>query len=88
MVTGECNRDYLLDRGMPDAELAFRCQDDHISKYRLVPEHFDAVNDRPERRRTDFHADWTCPPRYFNRPARSVRGKLLSGSKESIGRGW
>lgn len=43
MVVDECHRGYLLDREMADAELSFRSQDDYISKYRRVLEHFDAV---------------------------------------------
>lgn len=43
MVVDECHRGYLLDREMSDAELSFRGQDDYISKYRRVLEHFDAV---------------------------------------------
>lgn len=43
MVVDECHRGYLLDREMSDAELSFRSQDDYVSKYRRVLEHFDAV---------------------------------------------
>jgi len=43
MVIDECHRGYLLDREMSDRELEFRGQDDYISKYRRVLEHFDAV---------------------------------------------
>ncbi|MCC6486906.1 MAG: type I restriction-modification system endonuclease [Candidatus Hydrogenedentes bacterium] len=43
MVIDECHRGYLLDREMEDAELSFRNQDDYISKYRRVLEHFDAI---------------------------------------------
>lgn len=43
MVIDECHRGYLLDREMSDAEVSFRSQDDYISKYRRVLEHFDAV---------------------------------------------
>lgn len=43
MVIDECHRGYLLDREMSDAELAFRSQEDYISKYRRVLEYFDAV---------------------------------------------
>ncbi|RWI18628.1 MAG: type I restriction-modification system endonuclease [Mesorhizobium sp.] len=43
MVIDECHRGYLLDREMSDAELSFKGQDDYISKYRRVLEHFDAV---------------------------------------------
>jgi type I restriction enzyme, R subunit len=43
MVVDECHRGYLLDRELSDAELSFRNQDDYISKYRRVLDHFDAV---------------------------------------------
>ena len=43
MVIDECHRGYLLDREMSDAELSFRGQEDYVSKYRCVLEHFDAV---------------------------------------------
>ncbi len=43
ILIDECHRGYLLDREMSDAELSFRSQDDYISKYRRVLEHFDAV---------------------------------------------
>jgi len=43
MVIDECHRGYLLDREMSDAELSFKGQEDYISKYRRVLEHFDAV---------------------------------------------
>src|SRR5215204_6317843 len=43
MVIDECHRGYLLDRELSDAELSFRSQEDYISKYRRVLEHFDAV---------------------------------------------
>ncbi len=43
MLVDECHRGYLLDREMSDAELGFRSQDDYVSKYRRVLEHFDAV---------------------------------------------
>lgn len=43
LLIDECHRGYLLDREMSDAELSFRSQDDYISKYRRVLEHFDAV---------------------------------------------
>ena len=43
MVVDECHHGYLLDREMSDAEVSFRNQDDYISKYRRVLEHFDAV---------------------------------------------
>lgn len=43
LLIDECHRGYLLDREMSDAELGFRSQDDYVSKYRRVLEHFDAV---------------------------------------------
>jgi type I restriction enzyme R subunit len=43
MIVDECHRGYLLDREMSDAELSFRSQEDYISKYRRVLEHFDAA---------------------------------------------
>lgn len=43
MVVDECHRGYTLDRELSDVELQFRSQDDYISKYRRVLEHFDAV---------------------------------------------
>ncbi len=43
IIVDECHRGYLLDREMSDAEMTFRNEDDYISKYRRVLEHFDAV---------------------------------------------
>lgn len=43
IVVDECHRGYLLDREMSDSELSFRSQDDYVSKYRRVLDHFDAV---------------------------------------------
>jgi len=43
IVVDECHRGYTLDRDMSDGELTFRDQDDYLSKYRRVLEHFDAV---------------------------------------------
>ena len=43
LVVDECHRGYLLDRELSDAELSFRNQEDYVSKYRRVLEHFDAV---------------------------------------------
>jgi type I restriction enzyme R subunit len=43
MVVDECHRGYLLDREMSDAEMSFRDEQDYISKYRRVLEHFDAT---------------------------------------------
>lgn len=43
MVVDECHRGYLLDREMSEGDLTFRSQEDYVSKYRRVLEHFDAV---------------------------------------------
>ncbi|MEO5727598.1 MAG: DEAD/DEAH box helicase family protein, partial [Byssovorax sp.] len=43
IVVDECHRGYLLDRELGDAELTFRDEDDYISAYRRVLDHFDAV---------------------------------------------
>lgn len=43
VVVDECHRGYLLDREFSEAELSFRSQEDYVSKYRRVLEHFDAV---------------------------------------------
>jgi type I restriction enzyme R subunit len=43
IVVDECHRGYLLDRELSDGELSFRSQEDYVSKYRRVLEHFDAV---------------------------------------------
>ncbi|MFO0697548.1 MAG: type I restriction-modification system endonuclease [Polyangiales bacterium] len=43
IVVDECHRGYLLDREMSDGEVVFRNQEDYVSKYRRVLEHFDAV---------------------------------------------
>ena len=43
IIVDECHRGYTLDRDMSDGELTFRDQDDYLSKYRRVLEHFDAV---------------------------------------------
>ena len=43
LLVDECHRGYTLDREMSDAELGFRSEDDYVSKYRRVIEHFDAV---------------------------------------------
>lgn len=43
VVVDECHRGYLLDREMSDAELKFLDQDDYVSQYRRVLDHFDAV---------------------------------------------
>lgn len=43
IVVDECHRGYLLDKELGDEDLTFRDEDDYISKYRRVLEHFDAV---------------------------------------------
>lgn len=43
MIVDECHRGYLLDREMSEGDLTFRNQDDYVSKYRRVLEHFDTV---------------------------------------------
>lgn len=43
MIVDECHRGYLLDREMSEGDLTFRSQDDYVSKYRRVLEHFDTV---------------------------------------------
>ena len=43
VVVDECHRGYLLDREMGDTEFQFRDENDYISKYRRVLDHFDAV---------------------------------------------
>ncbi len=43
IVVDECHRGYLLDRELSDTELNFRSEEDYISKYRRVLEHFDAT---------------------------------------------
>jgi type I restriction enzyme R subunit len=43
IVVDECHRGYTLDREMSETELGFRSEEDYISKYRRVLEHFDAV---------------------------------------------
>ncbi|PSJ55949.1 type I restriction-modification system endonuclease [Pseudaminobacter soli (ex Li et al. 2025)] len=43
MVVDECHRGYLLDRELSESDLSFRDQDDYVSKYRRVLEHFDAM---------------------------------------------
>lgn len=43
IVIDECHRGYLLDRELSDTEMAFRSEDDYVSKYRKVLEYFDAV---------------------------------------------
>ena len=43
IVVDECHRGYLLDRELSDRELEVRDEDDYISKYRRVLDHFDAA---------------------------------------------
>ncbi len=43
IVIDECHRGYNLDRELSDAEFAFRSEEDYISKYRRVLDHFDAI---------------------------------------------
>jgi type I restriction enzyme R subunit len=43
IVVDECHRGYLLDRELSDREFLFRDEDDYVSKYRRVLDHFDAV---------------------------------------------
>ena len=43
IVVDECHRGYLLDRELSDREFQYRDEDDYISKYRRVLDHFDAV---------------------------------------------
>ncbi len=43
IVVDECHRGYALDRELSDDELQFKSQDDYVSLYRKVLEHFDAV---------------------------------------------
>jgi len=43
IVVDECHRGYLLDRELSEREFLFRDEDDYISKYRRVLDHFDAA---------------------------------------------
>ena len=43
IVVDEAHRGYILDKEMSETEMLYRNQDDYISKYRTVIEHFDAV---------------------------------------------
>ena len=43
VVVDECHRGYLLDRELSDREFRVRDEEDYISKYRRVLDHFDAV---------------------------------------------
>lgn len=43
IVVDECHRGYTLDRQMGDEELEYRSEEEYLSRYRRVIEHFDAV---------------------------------------------
>ncbi|PKK88469.1 MAG: type I restriction-modification system endonuclease [Candidatus Wallbacteria bacterium HGW-Wallbacteria-1] len=43
IVVDECHRGYNLDKEMTEGELFFRSEQDYVSKYRRVIDHFDAV---------------------------------------------
>ncbi len=43
VIVDECHRGYNLDREMSDTELSFRSEDEYISQYSRVLDHFDAV---------------------------------------------
>jgi type I restriction enzyme R subunit len=43
IVVDECHRGYLLDRELSERDFSFRDEQDYISKYRRVLDHFDAV---------------------------------------------
>lgn len=43
IIIDECHRGYTLDRELSDDEIGFLDENDYISKYRRVLEHFDAV---------------------------------------------
>jgi type I restriction enzyme, R subunit len=43
IIVDESHRGYNLDRDMSEGELEYRSQDDYVSKYRRVLDHFDAV---------------------------------------------
>ncbi|MFO0618498.1 MAG: type I restriction-modification system endonuclease [Polyangiaceae bacterium] len=43
IIVDECHRGYLLDREMSDRDFEFRDEEDYISKYRRVLDHFDAT---------------------------------------------
>jgi type I restriction enzyme R subunit len=43
ILVDECHRGYVLDRELSDREFEFRDQEDYVSKYRRVLDHFDAV---------------------------------------------
>ncbi len=43
VIIDECHRGYILDQDLADEEIGFVSEQDYISKYRRVLEHFDAV---------------------------------------------
>ncbi|MFD0682419.1 MULTISPECIES: type I restriction-modification system endonuclease [unclassified Paenibacillus] len=43
IVVDECHRGYTLDRQMGEVELEYRNEEEYLSRYRRVIEHFDAV---------------------------------------------
>lgn len=43
IIVDECHRGYILDKELSNEELIFKDENDYISKYRRVLEHFDAV---------------------------------------------
>jgi type I restriction enzyme R subunit len=43
IIIDECHRGYILDRELSDNEIGFLDENDYISKYRRVLDHFDAV---------------------------------------------
>ncbi|KIG16335.1 Type I restriction-modification system, restriction subunit R [Enhygromyxa salina] len=43
IIVDECHRGYNLDREMSEGELAYRSEQEYVSKYRRVLDHFDAV---------------------------------------------
>jgi len=43
IIVDECHRGYILDRELAEKEMLFKDEQDYISKYRRVLDHFDAV---------------------------------------------
>jgi type I restriction enzyme, R subunit len=43
IIVDECHRGYLLDRELSEREFLFRDEEDYVSKYRRVLDHFDAT---------------------------------------------
>jgi type I restriction enzyme, R subunit len=43
VIVDECHRGYALDQEMSDLQVRYRSEQDYISKYRRVLDHFDAV---------------------------------------------